>query len=58
MMSSQIKFERKIRRSGGSATVTIPLEIVKALGWKLGDSVLISITPERAVLIEKAAMTE
>ena len=57
-MSSPIKFERKIRRSGASSTVTIPLEIMRALGWKLGDPVLVSIVPEKGILIEKGEIGE
>jgi len=57
-MSSPIKFERKIRRSGASSTVTIPLEIMRALGWKLGDPVLVSIVPEKGILIEKGERGE
>jgi len=34
-----IKFRRSIRRSGGSASVALPPEIIQALGWKIGDTV-------------------
>jgi len=33
--------------------IAIPPEIMETLGWKVGDEVLISITPEGAILIEK-----
>ena len=33
--------------------IAIPPEIMEALGWKVGDEVLISITPDGAILIEK-----
>jgi len=53
-LTSIIKFNRTIRRSGRSAVVAMPPEIMKSLGWEVGDQVTISVTAERAVLIEKA----
>ncbi len=53
-MTSIIKFERKIRSSGRSAVIVIPPDIMRSLNWDIGDEVMISVTSEKAVLIEKA----
>ena len=50
-----ITFKRTIRRSGGSAMVALPPEIMEGLGWDLGDEVTISVTQDKAILIEKKA---
>jgi antitoxin component of MazEF toxin-antitoxin module len=34
-----VRFERTIRKSGGSAAIAIPPEVLNALGWKIGDVV-------------------
>jgi len=34
-----VKFKRTIRRSGGSASIALPPEVVEALGWKISDKV-------------------
>jgi bifunctional DNA-binding transcriptional regulator/antitoxin component of YhaV-PrlF toxin-antitoxin module len=34
-----VKFKRKIRQSGGSASIVIPQEILVALKWKIGDTI-------------------
>ena len=53
-MTSIIKFERKIRSSGRSAVIVVPPDIMRSLDWDIGDVVKLSVTPEKAVLIEKA----
>lgn len=52
-MTSVIKFHRKIRRSGRSAVIALPRDLMKSLGWEIEDDIIISATPEKAVLIEK-----
>ena len=44
-----VKFKRTIRQSGGSAAIAIPPEILKALDWKIGDSVEIYAEEQRLV---------
>jgi len=51
---STIKFKRTIRRSGGSASVAIPPEIVEALEWKIGDVVEICVE-NSAIKVKKAS---
>jgi AbrB family looped-hinge helix DNA binding protein len=34
-----VKFKRVIRKSGGSAAIVVPPEILEALNWKIGDKV-------------------
>jgi antitoxin component of MazEF toxin-antitoxin module len=34
-----VRFKRTIRKSGGSAAIAIPPEILNALKWKIGDIV-------------------
>jgi antitoxin component of MazEF toxin-antitoxin module len=34
-----VRFRRTIRKSGGSAAIAIPPEILIALNWKIGDVV-------------------
>jgi len=34
-----VRFKRTIRKSGGSAAIAIPPEILNALNWKIGDIV-------------------
>jgi len=52
-MTSIIKFNRTIRQSGRSSVVALPPEIMNSLEWKIGDQVKISVTLEKAVIIEK-----
>ena len=54
-MCAVVKFERKIRQSGGSAGVTIPDELLKATGLQIGDNVTLSINDNHQIVIEKAA---
>jgi antitoxin component of MazEF toxin-antitoxin module len=44
-----------IRSSGRSAVVVIPPDVMRSLEWQIGDDVQISVTSERAILIEKAS---
>jgi AbrB family looped-hinge helix DNA binding protein len=48
-----IKFDREIRQSGGSAAITVPKEILRTLGWKIGDQVELYVDDHR-IVIEKA----
>jgi len=45
-----VRFRRKVRRSGGSAAVVIPPEILEALRWKIGDTVIIYIEGSRLII--------
>jgi antitoxin component of MazEF toxin-antitoxin module len=45
-----VRFRRKIRRSGGSAAVVIPPEVLEALGWRIGDTVTIYIEGSRLAI--------
>ena len=47
-----VKFKRTIRKSGGSAAIAIPPEVLDALGWKIGDTVEI-YAEEQNVIIKK-----
>ena len=49
-----IKFERTIRRSGGSAAVAIPPEMLKALNWKIGNTVEMYIENQTLVITRKS----
>jgi antitoxin component of MazEF toxin-antitoxin module len=51
-MAGLIKFERKVRRTGGTLAVTIPPEVQRAIDLKEGQDVLISLTGERDILIQ------
>jgi bifunctional DNA-binding transcriptional regulator/antitoxin component of YhaV-PrlF toxin-antitoxin module len=46
-----VKFRRTIRRSGGSAAIAIPPEVLNALSWKIGD--LVELYPEEQKLVVK-----
>jgi antitoxin component of MazEF toxin-antitoxin module len=48
-----VMFERKLFATSGSLRVNIPLEIVKALDLKEGDTALISLNDHQMIL-EKA----
>jgi len=48
-----VKFKRRIRKSGGSAAVVIPPELLNALKWKIGDEVLIYIENGKLVIVRK-----
>jgi hypothetical protein len=47
-----VKFKRTIRRSGGSAAIAVPPEILNALDWKIGDSVEL-YADEQKLIIKK-----
>ena len=53
ILVSIIKFRRAIRKSGRSAMVAIPPDIMRSLEWEIGDEVTISVTQDKAILIEK-----
>jgi antitoxin component of MazEF toxin-antitoxin module len=53
-MCAVVKFERKIRQSGGSAAVTIPDELLKAVGLQKGDKVTLCLNDNHQIIIEKA----
>jgi antitoxin component of MazEF toxin-antitoxin module len=55
-MASIIKFNRTIRKSGRSAMIAIPPDVIRSLKWNIGDDVKISVTPDRAILIEKVSI--
>ena len=45
-----IKFQRTIRRSGGSAAIAVPPEILNALNWKIGDLVEMYANEEKLIV--------
>jgi len=51
-MAELIKFERTIRRTGGTLAVTIPPEIQRALGIKEGQPVEVYITEDKKVIVQ------
>jgi antitoxin component of MazEF toxin-antitoxin module len=40
----------RLKQHGSSKTVTIPAAILKELGWKLGDAILVDILSGSVVL--------
>ena len=54
---STIKFKRQIRKSGGSASIALPPEIIEALGWQIGDKVEL-LVENGSVIIRKTAKQE
>jgi len=48
-----IRFKRSIRRSGGSAAIAIPPEILNALEWKIGETVELYVE-EKKLVVQKA----
>jgi len=53
-LSGKVKFKRKIRRSGASPAITLPNEVLEAVGLKMGDRVNIYVEKSR-VVIDKAS---
>jgi len=49
-----VKFEREIRQTGGSFAVTLPGDLVKSLGWNLGDRVQVYSDNEHIIIEKKA----
>jgi antitoxin component of MazEF toxin-antitoxin module len=47
-----VKFKRTIRKSGGSAAIALPPEILEAMGWKVGESVEV-YAEESKVIVKK-----
>jgi antitoxin component of MazEF toxin-antitoxin module len=47
-----VKFKRTIRRSGGSAAIAVPPEMLNALNWKIGDLVEL-YADEQKLIIKK-----
>jgi antitoxin component of MazEF toxin-antitoxin module len=41
---------KKLRKVGNSTGVTIPNEAIESLGWKLEDSILVSVERDKVVL--------
>jgi len=44
-------FERKLRTSGGTAAVSIPPNIVKNIGWELGDDLILEVYLQTRMII-------
>ena len=42
--------ERRLGKSGGSIAVNLPAEMLRALGWKAGDAVLVSLDGKRLII--------
>jgi antitoxin component of MazEF toxin-antitoxin module len=45
-----VKFNRSIRKSGGSAAIAVPTELMKALNWKIGENVELFADEEKLVI--------
>lgn len=43
-------FKRKIRKSGGSASIAIPPEVLEALQWKIGDAIELFPTGQEMII--------
>ena len=51
-MATRVHFKRKLRKTGQSFAVTIPPELLEALGWEESDTLQLSIT-DTCILIKK-----
>lgn len=51
-MTGLVKFERFVRRAGGTLAITIPPEIQRAVGLKEGQAVELYVTDERKIVIQ------
>lgn len=47
------KFERKISKAGDSLNITIPVAILRELGLKLGDTVLVGMKGNQIYFYKK-----
>jgi len=47
-----VRFKRIIRKSGGSAAIVIPPEVLNALEWKIGDIVEV-YAEEQKIIVKK-----
>jgi antitoxin component of MazEF toxin-antitoxin module len=47
-----VRFKRTIRKSGGSAAIVIPPEVLSALEWKIGDIVEV-YAEEQKIIVKK-----
>jgi antitoxin component of MazEF toxin-antitoxin module len=47
-----VRFKRTIRKSGGSAAIAIPPEVLNALEWKIGDIVEV-YAEEQKIIVKK-----
>jgi antitoxin component of MazEF toxin-antitoxin module len=50
-----VRFRRTIRKSGGSAAIVIPPEVLNALDWKIGDVVEV-YAEEQKIVVKKPAI--
>jgi antitoxin component of MazEF toxin-antitoxin module len=48
-----VRFKRTIRKSGGSAAIAIPPELLNALNWKIGHVVEL-YAEEQKLIVKKA----
>lgn len=55
-MASLVKFKRKVRKGGRSLVVTIPMELLEAVGLEDGTPVLLYLNEQRQIIVEKADM--
>jgi antitoxin component of MazEF toxin-antitoxin module len=47
-----VRFKRRIRKSGGSAAIAIPPELLNALNWKIGDAIELH-AQEQELIVKK-----
>jgi len=50
-----VRFRRTIRKSGGSAAIVIPPEVLNALEWKIGDIVEV-YAEEQKIVVKKPSI--
>lgn len=48
----------KLVRNGNSTQVTIPRNVLTALGWLPGDHVILGITEDKRLLARRLSLTE
>jgi AbrB family looped-hinge helix DNA binding protein len=56
-MGRTIRFQRSVRRAGGSLQVTIPPEIQRELGLKEGESVDVYLDDGGRIVVERGVGT-
>jgi antitoxin component of MazEF toxin-antitoxin module len=45
-----VRFKRTIRKSGGSAAIAVPPELLNALNWEIGDVVEIHAEEQKLIV--------
>lgn len=42
--------ERRLGNTGGSTTVVLPKDLIRTLGWKVGDDVIVRLEGRRLII--------